>query len=358
MITKFYLNQYSKKIKKVIFFLLFFNVSTYSYSDVFRVENVIIQQKFSSSKDFREDLINKAIVTSFEKLSRRIMVEQEFWKIKNIESSKIAEMVSNVSIVDERMISSSYQMTFSIFFDDRKVKSFFNQRGIIYTESISRPILTFPVIKSQNSVNLWNDNFFIDNWNNSLVQNYLVDFMLPEGDLTDQKNVTLTTEINSIDISRVLKKYGLNNSLVVLINLDSENENIAYKLNLENTHYFKKFSKKIPSDNSEKILVEIIDEIKNSVENTWKNKNTIFSGSSLSLEFVFANKNLKNLNKLRNTLVNTNSIKEIKNLEISSNIYKGKIYFIGTIDSLQRNLKEQNITLKESFNTWVITIDE
>lgn len=105
-------------------------------------------------------------------------------------------------------------------------------------------------------------------------------------------------------------------------------------------------------------MVEIIDEIKNSVENTWKNKNTIFSGSSLSLEFVFANKNLKNLNKLRNTLASTNSIKEIKNLEISSNMHKGKIYFIGTIDSLQRNLKEQNITLKESFNTWVITIDE
>ena len=56
--------------------------------------------------------------------------------------------------------------------------------------------------------------------------------------------------------------------------------------------------------------------------------------------------------------MNTNSIKEIKNLEISSNIYKGKIYFIGTIDSLQGNLEEQNITLKESFNTWVITIDE
>ncbi len=99
------------------------------------------------------------------------------------------------------------------------------------------------MIKSQNSVNLWNDNFFINNWNNSLVQNYLVEFMLPEGDLTDQKNVTLTVEINSIDISKVLKKYGLNNSLVVLINLDSENENIAYKLNLENTNYFKNLVK-------------------------------------------------------------------------------------------------------------------
>ncbi|KFX72180.1 MAG: hypothetical protein FF85_02065 [alpha proteobacterium QL1] len=92
-------------------------------------------------------------------------------------------------------------------------------------------------------MNLWNDNFFINNWNNSLVQNYLVEFMLPEGDLTDQKNVTLTVEINSIDISKVLKKYGLNNSLVVLINLDSENENIAYKLNLENTNYFKNLVK-------------------------------------------------------------------------------------------------------------------
>jgi hypothetical protein len=52
------------------------------------------------------------------------MVEQEFWKIKNIESGKIAEMVSNVSIVDERMISSSYQMIFSIFLMTGKLKVF------------------------------------------------------------------------------------------------------------------------------------------------------------------------------------------------------------------------------------------
>ena len=93
-------------------------------------------------------------------------------------------------------------------------------------------------------------------------------------------------------------------------------------------------------------------------ENTWKNKNTIFSGSVLSLEFIHNVKNLKSLNKLRNDLRSINSIKEIKNLEISSKTYRGKIYFSGTIEDLRSNLEYKNIILKETANSWIIINNE
>ena len=358
MVKNFFFGEYSKKVKIVLFFIIFLLVSNNSYSDVYRVENTIIQEKFKNSKDFRDNLINRGIIASFEKLSRRLMVEREFWKIKNIESNNIRELVNEISFLDEKKINENYQISISVLFDKNKVRKFFNQKNIIYTESVSDPILVFPIIKDKNTLNLWNDNFFIKNWN-VLNTNYLVDFLLPEGDLTDQKNILLNSnEVKFIDQKKVVQKYGLSNSLVLLVDLDLEKDNVSYKLNLANTNYYKKFTKKFITKNYDKGFAEIVEEVRQSVENTWKNKNTIFSGSALSLEFIHNVKNLKSLNKLRNDLRSINSIKEIKNLEISSKTYRGKIYFSGTIEDLRSNLEYKNIILKETANLWIIINNE
>ena len=126
--------------------------------------------------------------------------------------------------------------------------------------------------------------------------------MVPEGDIFDQKNLILNTDnIRDIDERQILQKYNLSNSLVVLIDLDTQKSNVQYKLNLSGVSYYKKFSKEFKSDDAkESQLLELIDEIKYSVENLWKSKNTAFSDSELSLEFTAPLKSLKQLNKLRN----------------------------------------------------------
>jgi Uncharacterized protein conserved in bacteria (DUF2066). len=154
-------------------------------------------------------------------------------------------LVNEVSFLDEKKINENYQISISVLFDKNKVRKFFNQKNIIYTESVSDPILVFPIIKDKNTLNLWNDNFFIKNWN-VLNTNYLVDFLLPEGDLTDQKNILLNSnEVKFIDQKKVVQKYGLSNSLVLLVDLDLEKDNVSYKLNLANTNYYKKFTKNL-----------------------------------------------------------------------------------------------------------------
>ena len=128
MVKNFFFREYSKKVKIVLFFIIFLLVSNNSYSDVYRVENTIIQEKFKNSKDFRDNLINRGIITSFEKLSRRLMVEREFWKIKNIESNNIRELVNEVSFLNEKKINENYQISITVLFDKNKVRKFFNQK--------------------------------------------------------------------------------------------------------------------------------------------------------------------------------------------------------------------------------------
>jgi len=359
--TKFYfIKSFAKSIKIILLLLSFLFTATYSYSDAYRVENVIIQESFQNTKNFRQNLINKGIISSFQTLSKRILLESQFWKIKNIDSKLAKEMTKTVSLHGERKIDNNYEINLSVVYDKNKVKNFFNSRNITYTETTSQPIMLFPIIKENETITIWENNFFSENWDKSKYPNYFVSFLVPEGDIFDQKNLVLNnTSIRDIDERSILQKYNLANSLVVLIDLDTKKNNVQYKLNLSGITYYKKFSKEFKGDDSKEFeLLKLIDEIKYSVENLWKSKNTAFSDSELSLEFTAPLKSLKQLNKLRNELLANASIKKLNTLEISSKVLKGRIYYTGSLKNLLEGLEDQSIFLKENFNSWVISYNE
>lgn len=353
----YFIKSFAKSIKIFLLLLFFLFTATYSYSDAYRVENVIIQESFQNTKNFRQNLINKGIISSFQTLSKRILLESQFWKIKNIDSKLAKEMTRTVSLHGEQKIDNNYEINLSVVYDKNKVKNFFNSRNITYTETVSQPIMLFPIIKENDTITIWENNFFSENWDKSKYPNYFVSFLIPEGDIFDQKNLVLNnTSIRDIDERLILQKYNLTNSLVVLIDLDTKKNNVQYKLNLSGITYYKKFSKKFKGDESkESELLELIDQIKYSVENLWKSKNTAFSDSELSLEFTASIKSLKQLNKLRNELLANASIKKINTLEISSKVLKGRIYYTGSLKNLQEGLEDQSIFLKENFNSWVLS---
>ena len=352
MVNFYFIKGIVKKSKTIFIFIIFSLVSNVSYSDVYRVENVFIQERINSSKNFRQNLINKGIVSSFEILAKRILAESEYWKIKNIESSLIKEMVSQVSIMSEQKIINNYKITLSILFDSHKVKNSFTKRNITYSDSISQPILVFPIIKENNQHTIWENNFFSKNWELSTYKNYLSVFLHPEGDLWDRENFNLKYfNLKENNESIILKKYGLNNSLVLFVDFDSSD--VKYKLSLSGSEYYKSMNKKIPKTNREIFFLEVINEIKRTVENRWKYKNVISSGSILSIEFITKLKDLNSLSNLRKNLRLIDSIKNLKNLEV-----KGKIYFVGSIEDLKIKMADNDIILKEDLESWKITVNE
>ena len=356
--TKFYfIKRFPKTIKIILLLLFFLFTATYSYSDAYIVENVIIQESFQNTKNFRQNLINKGIISSFEILSKRILLESQFWKIKNIDSKLAKEMTTTVSLQGEKKINNNYEINLSVLYDKNKVKNFFNSRNIAYAETISQPILLFPIIKENDKLTIWENNFFSENWDKSKYSNFFVSFLVPEGDIFDQKNLVLNnSSIREIDERSILQKYNLNNSLMLILDLDTKKNNVQYKINLSGVAYYKNFTKELKSnDTKESQFLELIDEIKYSVENLWKTKNTVFSDTELLLEFTAKISNLKQLSKLRNELIANAAIKKIQTLEISSKALKGKLYYTGSLKNLQEALEEQNIFLKENFNSWVIS---
>ena len=350
-----FLKKYEVIYKLFLILLILIILSNKSYSDIFKVENTILKTDYSKEKYSRNEAIIEAINSSFDTFAKRVLVEDEYWKIKNINFNNINEAIVKFNILAEEKNKKNFIFKTSITFHKKKIQNLLNSRNIIYTDTVSSPVLVIPIIKYNNIIKLWEDNFFLSNWNLEEDKARLVKYLIPSGDLEDQKNIDLNSfDINYYDSSYFLKKYGLKNSLILYINLDKDLDNIQYKLTLNKTNYYKVFSHKITDLQSSKL----INTIKIETEKIWKKKNTIFSSLVTSLEFTTNIQNIRQLNIIRSKLQKLNNIKQIKDIEISSKAYRGKIYYSGTINDLNKNLEEINFILKENFNSWRLLTNE
>ncbi len=350
-----FLKKYEVIYKLFLILLILIILSNKSYSDIFKVENTILKTDYSKEKYSRNEAIIEAINSSFDTFAKRVLVEDEYWKIKNIDFNNINESIVKFNILAEEKNKKNFIFKTSITFHKKKIQNLLNSRNIIYTDTVSSPVLVIPIIKYNNIIKLWEDNFFLSNWNLEEDKARLVKYLIPSGDLEDQKNIDLNSfDINYYDSSYFLKKYGLKNSLILFINFDKDLDNIQYKLTLNKTNYYKVFSHTI----SDLQLSKLINTIKIETEKIWKKKNTIFSSLVTSLEFTTNIQNIRQLNIIRSKLQKLNNIKQIKDIEVSSKAYRGKIYYSGTINDLNKNLEEINFILKENFNSWRLLTNE
>ena len=350
-----FLKKYEAIYKLFLILLILIILSNKSYSDIFKVENTILKTDYSKEKYSRNEAIIEAINSSFDTFAKRVLVEDEYWKIKNIEFNNINESIVKFNILAEEKNKKNFIFKTSITFHKKKIQNLLNSRNIIYTDTVSSPVLVIPILKYNNTIKLWEDNFFLSNWNLDEDNTKLVKYLIPTGDLEDQKNIDLNSfDINYYDSSYFLKKYGLKNSLILFINLDKDLDNIQYKLTLNKTNYYKVFSHTI----SDLQLSKLINTIKIETEKIWKKKNTIFSSLVTSLEFTTNIQNIRQLNIIRSKLQKLNNIKQIKDIEVSSKVYRGKIYYSGTINDLNKNLEEINFILKENLNSWRLLTNE
>ena len=350
-----FLKKYEVIYKLFLILLILIILSNKSYSDIFKVENTILKTDYSKEKYSRNEAIIEAINSSFDTFAKRVLVEDEYWKIKNIDFNNINESIVKFNILAEEKNKKNFIFKTSITFHKKKIQNLLNSRNIIYTDTVSSPVLVIPILKYNNTIKLWEDNFFLSNWNLDEDKIKLVKYLIPTGDLEDQKNIDLNSfDINYYDSSYFLKKYGLKNSLILFINFDKDLDNIQYKLTLNKTNYYKVFSHTI----SDLQLSKLINTIKIETEKIWKKKNTIFSSLVTSLEFTTNIQNIRQLNIIRSKLQKLNNIKQIKDIEISSKAYRGKIYYSGTINDLNKNLEEINFILKENFNSWRLLTNE
>lgn len=340
--------KYLKLISLIL--LVFLKTGTiFSNENIFNVNNIEIKKEDNINN---EAAANKAIKEGFKTLVKRVLLHEDKKKLSNLNFKQIKELVSYYQTKRKENT-----LTYSIFFDKEKLHKIFYSLGISYSDISEKEIYLLPVLEEKDQLNIFNNNFFYEEWNN-FGENNLIEFILP------LENIEIIQSINSnknsifdIDLRNLFQEYSNKNLSLLVIEL---NDNSQAKVFLKTKILGKNISKNmlVKKMNNDKISLneKIIVEAKNELENIIKSQNLIDvrTPSFLNVKLILDSDN--DLVELNKRLKKIDSIENIFVQEFNNKYIFLKMKYLGRITKIIKQLENQKILLKEYGSQWSLRI--
>ena len=335
-------------------FLLISSTESLSEKNVFIIENVnvrgTVDLKFS-----RDKYINKGFKKSFNILMSKVLLSNDFDKIKNIKLKQIKSLINNFQIVEENYKNNQYEIVFKIYFNDIKVKKLLEEKNVSFSLPTNIDAIFFPVLFENNEMMDFNNFPFYEIWNSIKIKNSLINFILPLEDLDDiNKLREVKKKIEDLNVDDFVNKYDVKNYVFALMQQKNNKFDVYLKTNFNGSKMSNNISYKISSLNNEKEFKDILQDLKLMITDLWKRENVINLSIPLSIRIKYEFKNLKDLEMLKDNFKKINIIDKYYLEELSINNSFFMIYYYGNPKRLKNELIKFNYKLKNDQLHWSI----
>lgn len=345
-----------KSYKFIIIILVIFVKSgnVLSNEKIFNVNNIEITKTSKMSNEF---LANKAIKVGYIQLMEKILLSKDIKKVSDLNFQQIKELVSYYQVIEEEKTEKENVIKFNISFDKDKLYKLFFQKGILYSEIIQKELFILPILKKNDQLYVFNNNFFYENWNN-VYSDKLIEFVLL------LENIEVIQEINinknsllDLNIRNLFKEYTKKNLALVLI---EEIQKGNYKVYLRTNILGKKIDKNlvIEKSNLSKRDYEnkIINEVSGEIINFVKSQNLIDIRVPSFLNVKLSTIKVNNLVELNKRIKKIDSIDSIYVQEFNKKNVFLKIKYLGKLDKIMEQLEGQRIILKLIGDQWSLKL--
>jgi len=355
------INKLLKLLKVYIFFIsyvLFIIIfsTTYLKANTFKVTDIEISSPFELN--FKKNtVIDKGFRTSFLNLLSMITTSGDKNKINKISMKEIKSMIDSFTISNERFVNNEYFAKLETSFNKKKILNFLEKRNIFPSMAIKNKVLLVPILVDTETENiyLFNNNLFYKNWNN-IKENYqLLEYLLPNEDLEDLKDIQkVSSSIETYDFTNLIKKYDLNDYIISIIYKNKDNIKILSKINLNNSlkinnqKYFKM------NLNNESDFNKILKNLKNVYEDQWKKNNEINTSIKLPINISVDSKDYDKIIRLEKILNSFDLISDFYILKFDNQNTRYKIIYNGSPKTFLNDMNKRNFVLEMENNVWTI----
>ena len=312
-----------------------------SDTNIFDVNNIEIEKK---GKNSNEALANQAIKKGFRELITKILLKNDLSKLQELKFSEIKELVTYYQVSNKNNEKNDIEkVNFNISFDKDKMHDLFFKKSISYSEIINKELFILPILKKENKIYIYSQNFFYNKWN-EIYKSELIEFILP------LENIEIIQSINTNQDNL------LNLALILIEDNNSKTENIYFKTKILGKNIVKNIKIKRLNLNQEEFYKKIIIEVKQEIINLIKLQNLIDITTPSFLNAQFKINKKSNLVELNSRL---NQIDLIENLYIekfNNEVVFLKIKYLGKLDQIIKQLENQKILLKLVGEQWSIKI--
>ena len=346
-----------KSYKLILIILIIFlkTGNVLSNNNIFNVNNIEIEKKDKISNEL---LAKQAIKKGFRELLDKILLKEDGKKLQTLKYSEIKDLVTYYQISEkiEDNIGKE-KINFNIFFDKDKMHNLFYKRSISYSKISDKELFILPILKKDNQIFIFNQNFFYNRWNESN-DTKLIEFILPLENIEIIQNINLNkNDLINLELNKIFIEYsGKNIALILIEDENSEEEKIYFKTKILGKKIVKKIKIKRSNLNKEEFYKKIITEVKKEIINLVKSQNLIDirTPSFLNAQIRINKKN--NLVEFRSRIKTIDSIENIFILKFNNKSTFLKIKYLGNIDKIIKQLENKKIKLELVDNQWSIKI--
>ena len=232
-----------KKIKKNFIFIILsiclFTLApfdkTISSENTYIINNVKSEGKIDLNFT-REKHLEKAFLSSFEILMKKILLSKDLKKAKSIKLNQIKTLISSFQIIEEKYSKDKYNINIKIIYDDYKVRKFLSKKNISFSEVEKISAVFYPVLIIDGKVKNLKDNFFYNEWSSISLKNEVINFILPLENAEDiSKIIKMKDNIRSLNITELVNKYDVPNYVFTFMNYKNEKLNVHLKINFNDS---------------------------------------------------------------------------------------------------------------------------
>ena len=366
-------------------FFLFFSffvsyVQASDCKDIWLIESIQIKETNENPSLAKQNAEKKVSRLAFQKLVSKIVVNSSIVKndfFNNLSDDEIDGLIDYRLIKDEKILANRYIGSFDFCFLNEKVTKLFFQNQVQWSELYSRPIIVFPVWKTNFVLRLWKDPNPIKSVLDKKIKNHigLTKLIFPENKIGVLRSIDakLAFDGDEKSIARAIERSGASRAL----NLHFEIQKIKFDevinfedLNLNQVSRDKIFKMKVKAflynnsgkkqgllyqknsyfniDMVDQIISQSIDNIVVSLEEKWKLAN-VFIGYNLNEVEIFVSvENINDWIKSIKILKSLPGIKSIKTIKLEKNGAHVSLLVEGGVDRFVSIILENKLPFSGS----------
>ena len=336
----------------LILIILFQTGNVLSDDNIFNVNNIEINEKFSKNK---EKLANVAFRKGFEKLINRLLLEKDYQKILNTNLEEIKKLISYYQFTRNNKKNND-KSTVNIFFDKDNVHNFFYEQNILYSDILNTEVILFPLLINNKQQFIYSKNYFIENWNNNNFEE-LIQYTLP---LESIENIQIIekykNDIFKISIAEFFKEYNVKNKIFVVIEKDSSKVKVFLNAEIDEKKIKKTLIVNNSFSNNDDFDNKIILEVKKTIRELIKSQNLIDVRTPSFLNVKIKLKNVNNLIKFSNRLKKIDLVSNFYVRQLNKDYALVKIRYFGQITKIIKKLKDKKMILENKNDEWLLDI--
>ncbi len=179
--------------------------------DVFTVSSVRVDATANTATAARDQALAAGQKAALERLFKRIVVATDQARLPALGTGRVAELVRDFEVVEEKTSPVRYLATLKIRFKKERIRELLRGQGLGFAETKSRPVLVLPVFEVAGAFSLWGQpNPWRRAWAALPPSDGLVPLIRPKGDFKDVALIGAEQAVRG-DNKRLIaisKRYG------------------------------------------------------------------------------------------------------------------------------------------------------